>query len=111
MDNFFCITADGLELYLKVTPSSSKTCIQDVRNGRLRIKVAAAPEDGKANTELIAFLAKLLSIPKSAIILKTGEKSRQKTLILPAGCAELLKGLLPLENEPAPSFGISSVVD
>ncbi|MDR2491624.1 MAG: DUF167 domain-containing protein [Spirochaetaceae bacterium] len=98
MTHFFCITPDGLELNLKITPSSSKTCVQDVRDGRLRIKVAAAPEDGKANAELIAFLAKSLSIPKSAIKLKYGEKSRQKTLVIPADYAVVLKKLLTLEN-------------
>ena len=98
MTQFFCITRNGLELYLKVTPSASKTCIQDVRDGRLRIKVASAPEDGKANAELTSFLAKSLALPKNAIKLKTGEKSRQKTLILPADCAAVLKNLLPLEN-------------
>ncbi|MCL2473208.1 MAG: DUF167 domain-containing protein, partial [Treponema sp.] len=51
--------------------------------GRLKIRIAAAPEDGKANEELRSFLAKTLGLRKNDIIIESGEKSRQKTLRLP----------------------------
>jgi uncharacterized protein (TIGR00251 family) len=68
-------------LDVQVTPGSSKNEILDVRGGRLRIKIAAAPEDGKANAELIAFLAKTLGIAKKEIAIIRGEKSRLKTAL------------------------------
>jgi uncharacterized protein YggU (UPF0235/DUF167 family) len=38
---------DGARLLdIKVTPGASKNEILDVREGRLRVKLAAAPEDG-----------------------------------------------------------------
>jgi uncharacterized protein (TIGR00251 family) len=66
-------------LDIKVTPGASKNEILDVREGRLRVKIAAAPEDGKANAELVSFLAKTLGIAKKDVTIIHGEKSRLKT--------------------------------
>jgi uncharacterized protein YggU (UPF0235/DUF167 family) len=54
------------------------------------MKIAAAPEDGKANTALIAFLAKTLGCPKNQIRVFSGEKSRLKTIALPVSVKEAL---------------------
>jgi uncharacterized protein (TIGR00251 family) len=67
-------------LDIKVTPGTSKNEILDVREGRLRVRIAAAPEDGKANAELMSFLAKTLGIAKKDITIFCGEKSRLKTV-------------------------------
>jgi uncharacterized protein (TIGR00251 family) len=87
---------NGGELWLniKAVPGSSKTELAGVQEGRLRIRVAAAPEDGKANGCLIAFLAKLLGCRKKEIVIKSGEKSRLKTVALPARYKETAAGLL-----------------
>ena len=63
-------------------------------DGRLRISIAAAPEDGKANTELRSFLAKALGCPRKDIVLIAGEKSRLKTLSLPVTCLGKLEKLI-----------------
>jgi uncharacterized protein (TIGR00251 family) len=74
---------DGMRLLdIKVTPGASKNAILDVRESRLRIKIAAAPEDGKANTELVSFLAKTLAIAKKDVSIIIGEKSRLKTVVI-----------------------------
>jgi uncharacterized protein (TIGR00251 family) len=74
---------DGMRfLDIKVTPGASKNEILDVRESRLRIRIAAAPEDGKANTELVSFLAKTLGIAKKDVSVIHGEKSRLKTVAL-----------------------------
>jgi uncharacterized protein (TIGR00251 family) len=69
---------------IKAAPGASRTELAGLQDGRLRVRIAAAPEDGKANGELCAFFAKLLGCPKRDIILERGEKSRQKTLAFPA---------------------------
>ncbi|MDR2601337.1 MAG: DUF167 domain-containing protein [Spirochaetaceae bacterium] len=84
MNDFFAIKPEGVYLYCKITPAAAKNQIQDVKDGKLRIKIAAAPENGKANAGLSAFLAKLLRIPKNAVTIKSGEKSRQKTIFIPS---------------------------
>jgi uncharacterized protein (TIGR00251 family) len=89
MDGSFFLTKNGaLELNVKVNPASSKTEISGVKNGRLCVKIAAAPEDGRANACLTAFLSKLLDCPKKEIRIKSGEKSRLKTVCLPLSCLE-----------------------
>jgi len=71
--------------HIKVTPNSSHTKISgkflDEKNQtHIKINLAAVPEDGKANAELIKFLAKLLKIPKSKIEIIRGETSRMKVV-------------------------------
>ncbi len=70
-------------IFLRVTPNAAQTKISgkfiDEKNQEyLKISVAAVPEDGKANEELIKFLSKLLKIPKSKIEVIRGETSRMK---------------------------------
>jgi len=72
-----------IKLLVKVNPGSSKSEILEVKDGRLRIKVAAAPERGKANEALIAFLSEKLGCAKNQIKIISGEKGRLKTLALP----------------------------
>jgi uncharacterized protein len=44
------------------------------------VKLAAAPVDGAANDALVALLAKSLDLPKRAIRLVSGERSRTKRI-------------------------------
>lgn len=44
----------------------------------LHLAVKAAPEDGKANAAIIAFLAEALDVRQSTISLMQGAKSKQK---------------------------------
>ena len=84
---------DRVLLEVKVVPSASRTEIVGEKDGRLRVRVAAAPEDGKANLELRSFFAKLLGCSRSEACLVRGEKSRLKTLSFPASVAEKLKAI------------------
>ena len=80
-----CIRVSGEYLYLniKVIPGASCTQLAGAQNGRLRVKVAAPPEGGKANAALCAFLARLFNCSKHDIFVKTGAKSRLKTIAMP----------------------------
>jgi uncharacterized protein (TIGR00251 family) len=90
-------TTDGLSLNLRVTPKARRNAIEGLRGGTdgplLAIAVNAPPEDGKANAAVIALLAKALGLPKSAITLAQGGKSRQKTLHI-SGPADALAAAL-----------------
>ena len=87
-------TETAILLDIKAVPGASRTQIAGVQGDRLRIQLAAAPEDGKANTELRAFLAKTLGCAKRDIALQSGEKSRLKTVSIPAGLKDRLEKLL-----------------
>ena len=72
-------------LSFHITPKSARNEIlgwSKDADGRpvLKVKVAAPPEDGKANAELIKFLAKTWGVPKSALELVSGDTSRHKRI-------------------------------
>jgi uncharacterized protein (TIGR00251 family) len=83
MNNCFRIDGDTIRLEIKAVPGASKTEFAGVKDGRLRVRIAAAPEDGKANAELINFLSKSLNCPKRDLRILAGEKSRLKIIALP----------------------------
>lgn len=72
----------GCVLTVQVTPNGKQSAVIGPHENTLKIRLAAKPVEGAANTELIRHLSKLLNIPKSQITLLTGETSRQKRLLL-----------------------------
>ncbi|MDR2313855.1 MAG: DUF167 domain-containing protein [Spirochaetaceae bacterium] len=85
---------DRLLLDIKVIPGASKSETAGVKEGRLRIRIAAAAEGGRANSALMAYLAKALGCPKKELSLYSGEKSRLKTAALPPQLRERAELLL-----------------
>ena len=79
-------TADGLELAVRLTPRGGAARIEGIadRDGRpcLKVRVPAPPIDGAANDALVAFLAASLGLPRSAVTLAAGDRSRVKRLRL-----------------------------
>jgi uncharacterized protein len=65
---------------VKVVPRSSKTAISGLLGGMLKVKLAAAPEKGKANESLVEFLADILGVKKNAISITSGLTSPVKTI-------------------------------
>jgi hypothetical protein len=65
---------------VKVVPRSSRTAIAGILNGMLKVKLAAAPEKGKANESLVEFLADTLNVKKNAISITSGLTSQVKTI-------------------------------
>ena len=63
---------DGVILVIKVIPGSSRTTIAGKLNGMLKIKLSSPPEKGKANQNLIEFLAKCLGVKKKAVSIISG---------------------------------------
>ncbi|MDR2144239.1 MAG: DUF167 domain-containing protein [Treponema sp.] len=94
MDSVFRISGGKLLVEIKAVPGASKTEAAGVTNGRLRVRIAAAPEDGKANNALVTFFAKELGCPKRDIAIVSGEKSRLKTVAVPPGGETALRTLL-----------------
>ena len=88
------VTRDALHLYIKAMPGASCSRLVEAREGRLRVKIAAPPEDGKANAALRDFLARLLNCPKKSVTIISGEKSRLKTVSIPISVKEKLEAIL-----------------
>jgi hypothetical protein len=70
-----------LVLDVKVIPRSHSGKVEDVMaNGKLKVKVRAAPEGGKANDEVCAVLAEYLGVPKGNVHVILGRTSQQKRI-------------------------------
>lgn len=67
-----------MDLDVRVIPRAGRSGFGGLRDGALLVRLAAAPVDGAANDELIALLAKTLRIPRRAITIVSGERSRTK---------------------------------
>ena len=65
-------------------PGAKKSAVAGVHGDALKIRIAAAPVEGKANEELLRFIAAALGLPKAAVQLERGDSSRRKTVRMPA---------------------------
>jgi uncharacterized protein (TIGR00251 family) len=65
-------------LALKAIPNAPRAAVVGWLGDALKIKVHAPALEGRANDELCAFLATALGLPRRAVTLVHGEKSRQK---------------------------------
>lgn len=82
-------------LTLHIQPGAKKTEVAGEHGDALKIRLAAPPVDGKANSALIAFVADRLGIAKSAVSLKSGQSSRRKVIEVIDAPADTLSRLLP----------------
>jgi uncharacterized protein (TIGR00251 family) len=57
------------------------------------VKVKARAEKGKANKELITYLAKWAKVPRRDVVILSGEHSRRKTVSLPLAAVGVLGDL------------------
>jgi len=102
MDDPFSGDGTGLRLAVRLTPRARRTeAVGIVRDaeGRvaLAVRIAAPPVDGAANEALIAWLAKVAGVAKSAVSILSGHGARTKMLRLtgdPEMLAERIRALL-----------------
>nr|WP_246319415.1 DUF167 domain-containing protein [Nocardioides kongjuensis] len=70
-------------LAVRVQPGASRTGVAGaagVDGAELKIRLASPPVDGRANDELVRWLAKELGVPRSAVSLVRGATSRSKVV-------------------------------
>ena len=72
--------AAGCELTVLARPRARRAEFAGTHDGALCVRLQAPPVDGKANEELIGFLAKELGVPKAAVTLRRGAASRRKVV-------------------------------
>ena len=71
---------DGM-LKLKIHPNARKTAWKKQQDdGTWKIDIAATAEDGKANAELIRFLAKEFGVPKANVEIVGGKTAARKRM-------------------------------
>jgi uncharacterized protein (TIGR00251 family) len=67
-------------LELKVIPHASRDEIAGWLGGALKVKLRAPALEGRANDALVEFIAGRLALPRRAVALIRGEKSRHKVV-------------------------------
>ena len=80
-------------------PGSSHTEITGWLGECLKIKVAAAPEKGRANQAVIKLLSELLSLNKSSISIVSGAASQRKVIEINGFTQQELENTFP--SKPA----------
>jgi uncharacterized protein (TIGR00251 family) len=72
--------AGGVRFDVWVQPRASRTEVAGTHGDAIKIRLAAPPVEGAANAELVAFLAKQLGVPRSAVRIVKGERGRNKVV-------------------------------
>ena len=70
----------AIVLTLHVQPGARRTEIAGPYGDALRVRLAAPPVDGKANAELLRYLADAFGVPLRNVTLVRGETSRGKVV-------------------------------
>ena len=83
-------TADGLVLRLKVVPGASRSQLAGILGSRLKIRIAAPPEAGKANAAVLALIGQWLG--HKDVRLLAGPAAAEKSVLVPG-----LSGLTPAQ--------------
>lgn len=74
---------DNIKLYIR--PGAVETRVEGIYQDRIKIRINAPPEKGRANKKLIKFIAEILSIPKSRILITSGKTSNYKEIQINPG--------------------------
>lgn len=85
-----------VHVHLKVVPGASRAGLAGAYGDRLKVRVTAAAESGKANEAVLALLAQALGIPSQQLTLVRGASAPRKTIAVTGlGVADVRARLLP----------------
>jgi len=74
------VAIDEVVIEVTARPGASRRGVIGVSGGRLVVAIHSQPDKGKANDELIEYLAREMRVPRSALLIVRGETSRRKTI-------------------------------
>lgn len=91
-------TSDGVVLNVRAQPRSSRAGLDSLMGDAVKVRLRAAPVDGKANKELVETLADAFGLPKTRVVFKGGETSKTKRVLLVGLSAAAVDSILsPLQ--------------
>ena len=88
---------DYLILNLRVQPKACQNEITGPQGDHLKLRIAASAAGGKANQELVRFLAKLFGVPQKRVTLLRGITSRVKQVRI--DCPQRIPSAFPTRVE------------
>ncbi|HUI84314.1 MAG TPA: DUF167 domain-containing protein [Candidatus Binatia bacterium] len=73
-------TPAGATFQIRVQPRARSNALVGEVGDALKVALTAPPVEGRANQACIAFLAEVLHVPRSAVIIAAGQNSRNKVI-------------------------------
>ena len=84
----------AVTLTIHAQPGARRSEIAGLHGAALKVRVAAAPVEGRANAALIAFFARIFGVPKKQVRILSGESARIKVIEI-IGSDKRPESLLP----------------
>ncbi len=81
-----------------VRPNARRPGLEATESDSVRVRVTAAPENGKANDAVCAVLAKELGLAKSDVQIVAGHRARRKVVEIRLTKEEVFARITSLEN-------------
>jgi len=104
VSNPWSLTPQGVLLRVHLQPRAAHNRLVGLHGEALKVALTAPPVDGAANVALLIFVADLLRLPRSAVSLASGAKSREKRLLIstedPPRIIQRLKSLVTPVDKP-----------
>jgi len=91
----------GVTFYVQVQPRASRDAIEGDHADALKVRLTAPPVDDRANEALVQLLAGRLNVPRAAVRIVSGEKSRRKRVAVAGIKREHVLALLAAAKRPA----------
>jgi uncharacterized protein (TIGR00251 family) len=88
------ITEDAVVLRVHAQPGAGRSAVTGRHGDAVKVKVAAAPEGGRANAALVALLADTFGVKPSTVSLVSGPGSRTKRFRLEGADPESVNATL-----------------
>lgn len=90
------------DLKVRLQPRARRNAIMEERDGILRVSVAAAPVEGRANAALCKLIAKRAGIARGRVNVIRGERSREKLVHVEGLSLNELRSALGLASAARP---------
>jgi uncharacterized protein (TIGR00251 family) len=91
----------GVELSIKTVPNASRTRVVAVLGDALKVSVAAPPEGGKANAQVIELLAGVLGRRRAEVEIRSGETRPLKRVFVAGATPVEIRQRLASAIEPS----------
>ena len=91
------IESDSIKIRLKAVPGASHDSIAGVLGDRLKVRIIAPPEGGKANKAICKLFAKALNIKPVNIEITAGHTNPEKTIQITSLSPQQISALLDLD--------------
>ena len=89
----------GLLLLIRAKPTGKRNRLANISGPALEVELAAKPQNGEANAELIDYLSDILHVKKRDLHLISGDKSRDKQVLVAPGLIDMDKAKQFIESE------------